>query len=246
LARSRVYGADVPVGAVASTHAVFDAGGRVAACAFFEAEGQEEKESRQEGAAQGKEKEGRQEKEVRQEETPPLDHFHSDIAGASRRGAPARHVQEDNTVPRASYLVLVALAACSAPKVQIGDPQQEIGAMLQRSAADWNRGDLDGFMSDYAKDSLTSYRSGAHMQYGWQALYDRYLQSYFSRGKSHDSLSFDEVRVRALTTDLAYATARFTLSHGDSVVSSGPFTLVLQRQGDRWKILHDHTSADPR
>ena len=83
--------------------------------------------------------------------------------------------------------------------------------MLQRSAADWNRGDLDGFMSDYANDSLTSYRDGAHMLYGWQPMYDRYRRNYFAPGKSRDSLSFDEVRVRALTTDLAYATARFKL-----------------------------------
>ena len=142
------------------------------------------------------------------------------------------------------YVVPVLIFGCSAPKIQLGDPQQEIGAMLQRSAADWNRGDLAGFMGDYAKDSLSSYRAGAHMQYGWQPLYDRYQKNYFAPGKSRDSLSFDELRVRALTPDLAYATARFKLSRGDSVVASGPFTLVLQRQGDRWKILHDHTSSD--
>ena len=147
---------------------------------------------------------------------------------------------------RASYVVLAMIAACSAPKQRLGDPQQEIGAMLQRSAADWNRGDLDGFMSDYAKDSLTSYMAGAHVQYGWQPLYDRYHQSYFAPGKFRDSLSFDELRVRALTLDLAYATARFTLSRGDSVVASGPFTLVLQKRGEHWQILHDHTSSDPK
>jgi len=70
----------------------------------------------------------------------------------------------------------------------------------------------------------------------------------FAAGKSRDSLSFDELRVRVLTPDFAYATARFKLTRPprDSVVASGPFTLVLQRQGDRWRILHDHTSADPR
>ena len=26
----------------------------------------------------------------------------------------------------------------------------------------------------------------------------------------------------------------------------GPLTLVLQKQGDRWRILHDHTSPDPK
>jgi uncharacterized protein (TIGR02246 family) len=150
-------------------------------------------------------------------------------------------------VRRTSYMVALSmLSACSAPRVQLGNPQEEIGAMLQRSAADWNRGDLDGFMSDYAKDSLTSYMAGAHVQYGWQPLYDRYHRNFFAAGKSRDSLSFDELRVRVLTPDLAYATARFKLSRRDSVVASGPFTLVLQRQGDRWRILHDHTSSDPK
>lgn len=148
---------------------------------------------------------------------------------------------------RASYVVaLTILTACSAPRERLGDPQQEIAAMLQRSATAWNHGDLAGFMSDYAKDSLTSYVSGGHVQYGWQPLFDRYQANYFAAGKSRDSLSFDEVRVRALTLDLAYATARFKLSRGDSVVASGPFTLVLQRQGERWRILHDHTSPDPK
>jgi len=118
--------------------------------------------------------------------------------------------------------------------------------MLTRSAADWNRGDLAGFMSDYASDSLTSYVSAGHVQYGWQALYDRYQGNYFAPGKSRDSLAFEEIRVRALTPDFAYATARFRLVRGRSVVASGPFTLVLQRQGSRWRILHDHTSADPK
>ena len=149
---------------------------------------------------------------------------------------------------RGAWCVVLAslVVGCSAPKIRLGDPQQEIGAMLQRSAADWNRGDLDAFMSDYARDSLTSYMAGAHVQYGWQPLYDRYQKNYFAAGKSRDSLSFDELRVRVLTPDLAYATARFKLSRGDSVVASGPFTLVLQKRGERWQILHDHTSADPK
>jgi len=150
-------------------------------------------------------------------------------------------------VRRASYVVLVSVAlSCSAPRIPLGDPPKEIAAMLQRSASDWNRGDLAGFMSDYAQDSLTSYMANGHVQYGWQALYDRYQKNYFAPGKSRDSLSFDELHVRVLTPDFAYATARFKLTRGDSVVASGPFTLVLQKQGDRWRILHDQTSADPK
>jgi ketosteroid isomerase-like protein len=139
----------------------------------------------------------------------------------------------------------LALTACAVPKVSTGDPPTEIAATLARSASDWNRGDLDGFMSDYAKDSLTGYVTGGHVQYGWQPMYDRYQAAYFAPGKSRDSLSFEEIRVRPLTMDLAFATARFQLHRGDSLVASGPFTLILQKRGDRWLILHDHTSPDP-
>jgi len=138
------------------------------------------------------------------------------------------------------------LLACSAPKVVSGNPQAEIVAMLVRSAADWNHGDLGGFMGDYAKDSLTSYVSGGHVQYGWQKLYDRYQTTYFAPGKLRDSLAFSEVRVRPLTLDLTLCTARFELRRGDSVTASGPFTLLLQKRGNRWQILHDHTSSDPK
>ncbi|PYO66240.1 MAG: DUF4440 domain-containing protein [Gemmatimonadetes bacterium] len=140
----------------------------------------------------------------------------------------------------------VLVAGCSAPKVPVGDPHAEIAGVLARSAADWNRGDLAGFMSDYARDSLTSYVTGGHVQYGWQKLYDRYEATYFAPGKTRDSLSFEEVRVRPLTLDLALCTARFVLHRRDSVVAGGPFTLLLQKRGDRWLILHDHTSSDPR
>src|SRR5207247_828347 len=72
-------------------------------------------------------------------------------------------------------LTLCAVAACAAPPAApapLTDAQAEVTAMLARSAADWNRGDLAGFMSDYARDSLTSYVSGRHVQYGWHILHD--------------------------------------------------------------------------
>jgi len=142
--------------------------------------------------------------------------------------------------------LLLVTAACASPAPSGGDPQAEITAMLTRSAANWNHGDLAGFMGDYAHDSLTSYRSGAHFSYGWQPLFDRYQAAYFAPGKHRDSLTFEDVRVRSLAPGVAFATARFALHRGDSLTASGPFTLILRKDGDRWHIIHDHTSADPK
>lgn len=140
--------------------------------------------------------------------------------------------------------ILLLTAACAPPPP--GDPGAEITAMLTRSAASWNRGDLAAFMGDYAHDSLTSYLSGAHFIHGWQPLFDRYQAAYFAPGKHRDSLTFDEVHVRSLAPGVAFATARFALHRGDSLTASGPFTLILTKDGDRWHIVHDHTSSDPK
>ena len=67
MAWTGVHGADVPVGAIAYASPVH-ANGRVA---LFQAEGPEEKESRQESASEGEEEKTREEKGD-QEETPPL------------------------------------------------------------------------------------------------------------------------------------------------------------------------------
>jgi ketosteroid isomerase-like protein len=117
--------------------------------------------------------------------------------------------------------------------------------MLAASAAAWNRGDLPAFMADYANDSTLRYLSGGHFAGDWQALYDRYQRAFFAPGRPHDSLAYDDLDVRALTPDLALVTARFRLVRGDSVTASGPFTLLVQRRGPRWTIIHDHTSSDP-
>jgi uncharacterized protein (TIGR02246 family) len=137
----------------------------------------------------------------------------------------------------------VAMLACDVDAA--GDPRAEIAATLSRSAADWNRGDLDAFMSDYLQDSTLSFVSGRGVLYGWRALYDRYQRAFFAPGTTRDSLTFTDLRVRPLDDDLAFATARFQLARGDSVTASGPFTLILRKQDGRWRIVHDHTSSDP-
>lgn len=146
---------------------------------------------------------------------------------------------------RTWYVMLAAGAACAAPQQAPENPGAAISAMLARSAADWNRGDLAGFMSDYANDSLTTYVSQGHLLHGWQALYDRYQKAYFAPGKVRDSLAFEEVHVRPLGPDAALCSARFKLLRANVVTASGPFTLVLERRAGRWYIVHDHTSSDP-
>jgi beta-aspartyl-peptidase (threonine type) len=116
---------------------------------------------------------------------------------------------------------------------------------LARSAVDWNRGYLDGFLSDYAAESTTTFIDGRRAQPGIDFIRRIYAPR-FSPGARRDSLHFEEVKVRGLSPTLALVTARFILQRGSEITASGPFTLIMERRPEGWKILHDHSSSDPR
>ena len=150
-------------------------------------------------------------------------------------------------------LVVLALAACrasgrppdSTPTPELAALTRLLTAQLARAAADWNRGDLDGFLSDYAPESTTTYVDGFRPRGGIDFIRKSYAR-YFAPGATRDSLYFEELEARPLSPTLALVTARFFLQRADSVTASGPFTLVMERRPEGWKILHDHTSSDPR
>jgi beta-aspartyl-peptidase (threonine type) len=154
------------------------------------------------------------------------------------------------------FMLLVAalLAACGGSARPTTTPLPEsdraaltrlITAQLVRSASDWNNGNLDGFMSDYAPESTTTYVDGRRARSGIAFIRGVYAPR-FSPGAERDSLHFEEVEVRPLSATLAVVTARFILQRKNQVSASGPFTLVMERRPEGWKILHDHSSSDPR
>ncbi len=145
--------------------------------------------------------------------------------------------------------LLVSLLGCApaAPSTPALPDRTEltstITAQFTRSADAWNRGDLDAFVGDYASDSLTGFVSGGHVQHGYQWIREHYAPR-FAPGASRDSLRFEEFDVRPLAPAVALISARFILYRDGRNTASGPFTLVMERRPDGWKILHDHTSSD--
>jgi beta-aspartyl-peptidase (threonine type) len=121
----------------------------------------------------------------------------------------------------------------------------QITSQLDRAAGDWNRGDLEAFLSDYAPESTTTFVDGRRARRGFEFIRQNYAPR-FAPGARRDSLHFEEVDVRSLGSDHALVTARFVLTRGGTISASGPFTLVMQRKPAGWRILHDHSSSDPR
>ncbi len=135
------------------------------------------------------------------------------------------------------------LAACSAQETPPPDPTATAVALLRASSEAWNRGDLEAFVDDYARDSTTTFVADGRVQYGWDWIHDNYSR-WWDLGSERDSLRFEDVATRSLGSDYLLTTARFVLFRGDSVTAAGPFTLVMKRIEGAWKIIHDQTAND--
>jgi beta-aspartyl-peptidase (threonine type) len=112
-------------------------------------------------------------------------------------------------------------------------------AVMQKSAVDWNKGDLAGFMDSYDDNATMMSRHGL---IGKDSMMIHYRQTYFKEGAARQQLSFDQFKIVPLAGNYVLLTGRFTLDGNKLPTLSGRFSLVCVRTPKGWKILHDHTS----
>lgn len=115
--------------------------------------------------------------------------------------------------------------------------------ILDRQAAAWNRGDIDAFMDDYWKSDQLSFSSGGETTCGWQATHDRYVRRYDTPEKM-GRLTFGDLVCRVLGGNAALVRGNWRLARSKGDLG-GNFSLVFERIGGRWVIIHDHTSTRP-
>jgi uncharacterized protein (TIGR02246 family) len=120
---------------------------------------------------------------------------------------------------------------------------EEIRAMLAKSQAMWNRGDLEAFVTDYEDAPETTFIGREVVRGGTKAILDRYRRRYPNRD-AMGTLAFSEIETRQLAPGLILATGKYNLTRtaaggGDA---SGRFTLVVRKTSAGWKIIHDHSS----
>jgi uncharacterized protein (TIGR02246 family) len=149
----------------------------------------------------------------------------------------------------AGALLLAACARASgayhASAAERATVRDQIATMLVNAAANWNRGNLDAFVSDYLPGDTTTFVGGRGILRGTQPIRAAYAPR-FAPGGVRDSLSFVLLDVDPLAPDVVNVIARYVLARHvagrDSVTATGPTSLVMRRVEGRWRIVHDHSS----
>jgi ketosteroid isomerase-like protein len=125
---------------------------------------------------------------------------------------------------------------------------EDIRVMLDASAASWNAGDLDGFVDDYTDDPALAFVGSSGVTRGIAEVRARYESGYWAGGGPADSLRFEGLELTPLGERHALALGRYVLYRPatddapERVTSTGWFSLVVEHDGDRWRIVHDHSS----
>lgn len=142
-------------------------------------------------------------------------------------------------------LVLALTPAFAQPAPSASANARDIIAVLNKSADDWNRGDLDAFATSY-KNSPDILFMGRTIRHGYAQMLAGYKASYPTQEKM-GKLTFSQLEVQPLDERLATVTGHFhlerTIAGGGN--ADGYFLLVLEHTPAGWKIVRDDTTALP-
>jgi len=134
--------------------------------------------------------------------------------------------------------LLVGIVAIAAARVSAKD-LAAVRSVLDLQAAEWNRGDIDGYMAGYAQSDDTMF-VGTDVTRGWTKVRDRYKAKYDSRAKM-GILVFSGLDLRPLGSDDVVVTGAWKLTR-DADTPHGRFTLIFHRRTEGWRIVYDHSS----
>ena len=106
----------------------------------------------------------------------------------------------------------------------------------------WNAGNIAGYLKGY-KDSPNTIFIGRQISRGFQQILEDYEHNYPDRA-AMGTLSFSELEAHPLSDNFAVCLGKYHLdrSKKEGGAADGLFSLVLEKTGDGWKIVLDHTT----
>ena len=124
-----------------------------------------------------------------------------------------------------------------------GDERDAIGAELQREAAAWNRGDLDGYLAGYERAPTTLFVGATQIYRGWDAIAAMYRKGHPDAARM-GQVGFADVEIKLLDGNFALVLGRWKLSRSAAAGgdAGGFFTLTMHKGAAGWRITVDHTS----
>jgi uncharacterized protein (TIGR02246 family) len=144
---------------------------------------------------------------------------------------------------RTALLITLLITACArTPATNTPAPQTaaaDIRAVLDSTAAGWNRGDLSRYLWAYVDSATAMGANGPERGVG--AIEGQMRRGFWRTGRPVQTLHYEHVEVRMLGDQHALVTGQYVLTGGGQPQRTGWFTTVWMRTPAGWRMMHDHS-----
>jgi len=123
------------------------------------------------------------------------------------------------------------------PKV---NEEADIRKMLAAQTVEWNKGNIEGYMSGYWDDDSMLFIGSKGPRYGYEATLKRYQEAY--PDKEHMGKLISTItKIQQLSKDYFFVVGKWELKRSAGDVN-GSYTLLLKKINGKWVIVCDHSS----
>ena len=137
------------------------------------------------------------------------------------------------------FLILLLPFFAYHVRAQNNNPKDEIIKDMEVAAADWNNGNLDGYVALYDSTATMMTRDG---RIGLDGIRQVFVKYYFDGKMPKQQLSYDNYELTLLGENYALLTGRFILKANGSLPQRiGIFSVIFVHRADGWKLIHDHS-----
>ena len=137
------------------------------------------------------------------------------------------------------FLTLLSLSLFLSLSAQNKD-EKAIRSILTNQTAQWNKGNIDAFMSGYWKSDSLLFVGKTGPNYGYETTLKNYKKNYPDTtimGKLH----FDILKLEPLSATCYFVLGKWALTRSVGNVS-GYYTLIFKKINQQWVIVADHSS----
>ena len=121
------------------------------------------------------------------------------------------------------------------------DDNQNIRAVFESGCAAWNRGDIDGYLSDYWHSDKVRWVSEGKVSYGFEAIASAF-KARFDSPENMGKLEVADLEIQLLSENDALAFGAWTQTTR-TATRTGVFTVHMKKINGEWLVVSDHSST---
>ncbi len=138
--------------------------------------------------------------------------------------------------------LLIILASCNKPQPKPVD-FAEIEKVLNQQTAEWQKGNIDGFMQGYWHSDSLQFITARGIKKSYDSVSNNYKKHYDTPEK-RGFLTFRDLQFQTLDAacEIVHCTGRWHIAANEKdAEKSGIFSLIFKKINGEWKIVIDHT-----